>query len=81
LGGFAGGLDAYKRLLRHLPADLGVAVVIANHLRTTATAGEPDMPASAIDSGCIDDILSPENIQESLEITLANPTEQPTQRS
>src|SRR6202046_5191887 len=37
LGGSAGGLDAYTRLLRHLPADTGVAVVIVNHLRTVAT--------------------------------------------
>jgi len=37
VGGSAGGLDAYTRLLRNLPADLGVAVVIVNHLRTTAT--------------------------------------------
>jgi two-component system chemotaxis response regulator CheB len=37
VGGSAGGLDAYTRLLQHLPADLGVAVVIVNHLRTTAT--------------------------------------------
>ncbi len=37
VGGSAGGLDAYTRLLRHLPADLGVAVVIVNHLRAVAT--------------------------------------------
>ncbi|MDY0222571.1 MAG: chemotaxis protein CheB [Desulfobacterium sp.] len=37
VGGSAGGLDAYIRLLRHLPADTGVAVVIVNHLRTVAT--------------------------------------------
>ena len=37
LGGSAGGLDAYTRLLRHLPADMGVAIVIVNHLRTVAT--------------------------------------------
>jgi two-component system, chemotaxis family, protein-glutamate methylesterase/glutaminase len=37
VGGSAGGLDAYVRLLRHLPADLGAAVVIVNHLRTVAT--------------------------------------------
>ena len=37
VGGSAGGLDAYIRLLRHLPADMGVAVVIVNHLRTVAT--------------------------------------------
>jgi chemotaxis response regulator CheB len=37
VGGSAGGLDAYIRLLRQLPADLGVAVVIVNHLRTVET--------------------------------------------
>ncbi|MGE5293670.1 MAG: chemotaxis protein CheB [Solirubrobacterales bacterium] len=37
VGGSAGGLDAYIRLLRHLPADMGVAIVIVNHLRTFAT--------------------------------------------
>lgn len=37
VGGSAGGLDAYIRLLRNLPADLGVAFVIVNHLRTVAT--------------------------------------------
>lgn len=37
MGGSAGGLDAYIRLLSHLPADMGVAVVIVNHLRTVAT--------------------------------------------
>ena len=37
VGGSAGGLDAYVRLLRHLPADMGVAIVIVNHLRTVDT--------------------------------------------
>jgi chemotaxis response regulator CheB len=37
VGGSAGGLDAYARLLQHLPADMGVAIVIVNHLRTTTT--------------------------------------------
>jgi two-component system, chemotaxis family, protein-glutamate methylesterase/glutaminase len=37
VGGSAGGLDAYTRLLKNLPADMGVAVVIVNHLRTVAT--------------------------------------------
>jgi chemotaxis response regulator CheB len=37
VGGSAGGLDAYTRLLRHLPADTGVGIVIVNHLRTVAT--------------------------------------------
>lgn len=37
VGGSAGGLDAYIRLLRHLPVDMGVAIVIVNHVRTLAT--------------------------------------------
>jgi two-component system, chemotaxis family, protein-glutamate methylesterase/glutaminase len=37
IGGSAGGLDAYTRLLPHIRADLGVAVVIVNHLRIVAT--------------------------------------------
>ena len=37
VGGSAGGLDAYIRLLKQLPADMGVAIVIVNHLRTVAT--------------------------------------------
>lgn len=37
VGGSAGGLDAYIRLLKHLPTDMGVAIVIVNHLRQVAT--------------------------------------------
>jgi chemotaxis response regulator CheB len=37
VGGSAGGLDAYIRLLTQLPPDMGVAIVIVNHLRTVAT--------------------------------------------
>ena len=37
VGGSAGGLDAYTRLLRHLPADMGVAIVIVNHVKIFAT--------------------------------------------
>ena len=37
VGGSAGGLDAYIRLLKNLPPDSGYAVVIVNHLRTVAT--------------------------------------------
>jgi two-component system, chemotaxis family, protein-glutamate methylesterase/glutaminase len=37
IGGSAGGLDAYTRLLRNLPNDLGAAIVIVNHVRTFAT--------------------------------------------
>jgi len=44
VGGSAGGLDAYKRLLQHLPGDMGVAVVIVNHLRTVATSLHEILP-------------------------------------
>jgi len=37
VGGSAGGLDAYIRLLKNLPSDMGVAIVIVNHLRKVAT--------------------------------------------
>lgn len=37
VGGSAGGLDAFTRLLGALPPDLGAALVIVNHLRKTAT--------------------------------------------
>ena len=37
VGGSAGGLDAYVRLLQNLPPDLGVAVVIVNHLTSIPT--------------------------------------------
>jgi chemotaxis response regulator CheB len=45
VGGSAGGLDAYIRLLRNLPADIGVAIVIVNHLRTVATLLHEILPA------------------------------------
>ena len=45
VGGSAGGLDAYTRLLRHLPADMGVAIVILNHLRTIATRLHEILPS------------------------------------
>jgi chemotaxis response regulator CheB len=37
VGGSAGGLDAYIRLLQNLPTNMGVAIVIVNHVRTLAT--------------------------------------------
>ncbi|APW47010.1 chemotaxis protein CheB [Rhodoferax antarcticus] len=37
VGGSAGGLDAYIRLLQNLPPDMGVAVVIVNHITIAAT--------------------------------------------
>jgi chemotaxis response regulator CheB len=37
VGGSAGGLDAYIRLLKCMPADMGVAIVIVNHLTQVPT--------------------------------------------
>jgi len=46
VGGSAGGLDAYTRLLQHLPVDMGVAIVIVNHVRTFATLLHEILPRS-----------------------------------
>ncbi len=68
VGGSAGGLDSHIRLLQNLPDDLVAAIVIVNHLRTVATLlheilpRHTKMPESAIASGCIDFVLSPEDI-------------------
>src|SRR5664279_3826087 len=37
VGGSAGGLDAYIRLLENLPANMGVAIVIVNHITSMPT--------------------------------------------
>ncbi len=37
VGGSAGGLDAYIRLLSNLPSDMDVAIVIVNHMRSMPT--------------------------------------------
>jgi two-component system, chemotaxis family, protein-glutamate methylesterase/glutaminase len=37
VGGSAGGLNAYTLLLQNLPADMGVAIVFVNHLRSVGT--------------------------------------------
>jgi chemotaxis response regulator CheB len=37
IGGSAGGLDAYIKLLQNLPPDMGVAIVIVNHIRLMPT--------------------------------------------
>ena len=37
VGGSAGGLDAYIRLLQNLPANMGVAIVIVNHITLMPT--------------------------------------------
>src|SRR5450432_3651295 len=44
VGGSAGGLDAYTRLLGNLPADMGVAIVIVNHLRQVDTLLDEILP-------------------------------------
>ncbi len=44
MGGSAGGLDAYTRLLQNFPPDMGVAIVIVNHLRTVATSLHEILP-------------------------------------
>ena len=59
MGGSAGGLDAYTRLLSHLPSTMGVAVVIVNHLRQVATLlheilpNYTKMPVELISDGLI----------------------------
>jgi len=37
IGGSAGGLDAFIRLLQNLPCDMGVAIVIVNHITIVPT--------------------------------------------
>lgn len=45
VGGSAGGLDAYTRLLQNLPADLGVAIVIVNHITKMPTMLHEVLPS------------------------------------
>jgi len=57
LGGSAGGLKPYTEVVREIPPDAGLAVVIVNHLRRTQTrlpqilAGNTSMPVKLIRSG------------------------------
>ena len=44
VGGSAGSLDAFTRLLQQLPADMGVAIVIVNHIRTLPTRLQEILP-------------------------------------
>ena len=59
VGGSAGGLDAYIRLLKNLPSDMGVAIVIVNHIRTMPTLlheilpNYTNMPVELISGGLI----------------------------
>lgn len=47
VGGSAGGLDSYIRLLKDMPPDLGVAIVIVNHVRNLATQLHQILPHHA----------------------------------
>jgi chemotaxis response regulator CheB len=44
VGGSAGGLDAYIELLKNLPDDMGVAVVIVNHMTMMPTTLHEILP-------------------------------------
>jgi two-component system chemotaxis response regulator CheB len=44
VGGSAGGSAAYAQLLKHLPSETGVAVVIVNHARKTSNALHKVLP-------------------------------------
>src|ERR1035438_4739754 len=44
VGGSAGGSASYVQLLRHLPPEMGVAIVIVNHLRKTAATLHKILP-------------------------------------
>lgn len=44
IGGSAGGLDAYIRLLKHIPGDTGAAFIIVNHLRQFAAQMHEILP-------------------------------------
>ena len=46
LGGSAGGASSYVQLLKHLPPETGVAVVIVNHARRTSNALHKILPHS-----------------------------------
>ncbi len=65
IGGFAGGLYAYKTLLQNLPADMGVAIIIVNHLRHVVTMlheilpNYTKMPVALISDGMI---LQPDHV-------------------
>lgn len=48
VGGSAGGLDAYIRLLQNLPADMGVAIVIVNHITIMPTQLHEVLPRFTI---------------------------------
>ena len=46
VGGSAGGSSAYAELLKHLPSDLGAAIVIVNHITRAAATLHNILPRS-----------------------------------
>jgi two-component system, chemotaxis family, protein-glutamate methylesterase/glutaminase len=48
VGGSAGGSAAYVQLLKHLPPEIGAAIVIVNHLRKTSTTLHKILPQYTI---------------------------------
>lgn len=44
VGGSAGGSASYVQLLRHLPPETGVAIVVVNHIRKTSAALHKILP-------------------------------------
>jgi two-component system chemotaxis response regulator CheB len=60
LGASAGGLDAYKRIIRGIPAGAGLAIVVINHMRRRAQVTLPEilqketsMPVELITQGML----------------------------
>jgi two-component system, chemotaxis family, protein-glutamate methylesterase/glutaminase len=60
LGASAGGLDAYKRVIRGIPADAGMAIVVINHMRRRIQVTLPEiltketsMPVQLISEGML----------------------------
>ena len=47
VSGSAGDLEAYIRLLKHLPADMGVAITIVNHITAMPTQLHEVLPRFA----------------------------------
>ena len=44
VGGASGDIESYTGLLRHLPGDMGVAIVIVNHMRIVASLLNEALP-------------------------------------
>jgi two-component system, chemotaxis family, protein-glutamate methylesterase/glutaminase len=44
VGGASGDIESYTKLLRHLPGNMGVAIVIVNHMRIVTTLLAEKLP-------------------------------------